>query len=603
MIRSKDRIEALEAEIDALPRGYISKKTINGRVRLYHQWTEEGKKKSKYLDDATAERMQVLIEKRRELEQQLKTARALLPKEKPARKAPKAVFQFKTQVSVGNALLRFVNPVADLLRRDGYRKLEEYLYQESNGKVFILCGLRRTGKTTLIRQAICGMEAEQFEKAAFIQIKPGDDLGNVNYDMKWLADHGYQYVFIDEVTFATDFIEGAALFSDIFAASGMKVVLSGTDSLGFLFSESEELYDRCVTLHTTLIPYREYECVLGNEGIDNYIRYGGTMSLGGRHYNESSTFASKQSTDEYVDSAIAKNIQHSLELYQHGGHFRHLYELYEKGELTGAINRVVEDINHRFTIDVLTRDFVSNDLGISAKNLRKDRDNPIYTLDEIGKTAFTDGLREALEIRNRTDQTVEITEDHRREIKEYLDLLDLTVDIATETLPVSNKKLARTAVSQPGMRYAQAEALIRQLLLDERFQNISAADRGRIVERILNDIRGRMMEDIVLLETKMACLHQKVFRLQFPIGEYDMVVADERTPECEIFEVKHSMEIVTDQYRFLDEPEKLEAVEFRYGPIKRRAVIYRGESTKLDNGIEYLNVEEYLKSLGQETRV
>jgi hypothetical protein len=61
----------------------------------------------------------------------------------------------------------------------------------------------------------------------------------------------------------------------------MKVVLSGTDSLGFLFSESEELYDRCIMLHTTLIPYREFERVLGIEGIDNYIRYGGTMSLGG----------------------------------------------------------------------------------------------------------------------------------------------------------------------------------------------------------------------------------------------------------------------------------------------------------------------------------
>ena len=46
---------------------------------------------------------------------------------------------------------------------------------------------------------------------------------------------GYKYVFIDEVTLIEDFIEGAALFSDIFAACGMKIVLSGTDSLGFFF--------------------------------------------------------------------------------------------------------------------------------------------------------------------------------------------------------------------------------------------------------------------------------------------------------------------------------------------------------------------------------
>lgn len=82
------------------------------------------------------------------------------------------------------------------------------------------------------------------------------------------------------------------MFSDVFAASGMKIVLSGTDSLGFLFSESEELYDRCIMSHTTFISYREFENVLGLHGIDDYIRYGGTMSLGGNHYNNHSTIFS-----------------------------------------------------------------------------------------------------------------------------------------------------------------------------------------------------------------------------------------------------------------------------------------------------------------------
>ena len=35
-----------------------------------------------------------------------------------------------------------------------------------------------------------------------------------------------------------------------------------------------------------------------------------------------------------MDSAIARNIQHSLECYDNQGHFRHLAELYEQGELT-----------------------------------------------------------------------------------------------------------------------------------------------------------------------------------------------------------------------------------------------------------------------------
>ena len=89
----------------------------------------------------------------------------------------------------------------------------------------------------------------------------------------------------------------------------------------FIFSEDEELYDRCFMLHTTFIPYREFAHVLGIEGIDRYIRYGGTMSRGGIYYNHSGmTFASEESTNEYVNSSIARNIQRSLKNYQAGNH-------------------------------------------------------------------------------------------------------------------------------------------------------------------------------------------------------------------------------------------------------------------------------------------
>ena len=73
------------------------------------------------------------------------------------------------------------------------------------------------------------------------------------------------------------------------------------------------------------------------------------MSLSGVNYNEDAIFASARSAKEYIDTAIAKNIQHSLKMYEYGGHFRSLLDLYEKGELTNVINRVVENINHSLT--------------------------------------------------------------------------------------------------------------------------------------------------------------------------------------------------------------------------------------------------------------
>ena len=378
--------------------------------------------------------------------------------------------------------------------------------------------------------------------------------------------------------------------------SGMRIVLSGTDSLGFLFTEDEQLYDRCILLHTTFIPYREFESVLGIHGIDEYIRYGGTTSLGGVHYNESSTFASKERADEYVDTAIAHNIQHSLRCYQYEDHFRNLRSLYDKNELTSAINRVVEDINHRFTLEVLTQDFKSHDLGVSANNLRRDRSNPIDILDHIDLSAVTDRLRDLLEILNKSEQTVVLDEGHAAEIKEYLDLLDLTRDIDIRHLPKINTKSTRTVIAQPGLRYAQASALIHSLLLDEAFSALSLPERTAVQERILTEIKERMLEDIVLLETKIANPGKEVFLLQFPIGEFDMVVFDPAAGSCQIFEIKHSREIAPFQYRHLIDSEKCAQTEHRYGPITGKFVLYRGEDQIL-NGIQYQNVEEYLRNL------
>ena len=588
------RIAKLEHQIAELPAGSVTKKTVNGKDYYYHRWTEEKKRREKYIPAEELDWFRKQIEQRKALEKELKT----LKKQLPNAAVPAASAQvFATTVRTGAALRAFSAPIRNYKKRACFQQLHNYIYGSVQDRVFILYGLRRTGKTTMIRQIFAEMSDAELAKSAFIQTTTKNTLAEVNRDLQYLQTQGFQYVFLDEVTLMEDFIEGAALFSDVYATCGMKIFLSGTDSLGFLFTKDEQLYDRCILLHTTFIPYREFESVLGIQGIDEYIRYGGTMSLGGIHYNEASTFASKESADEYVDTAIARNIQHSLRCYQYEGHFRNLRNLYEKNELTSAINRVVEDINHRFTLEVLTQDFKSHDLGISASNLRRDRNNPTDILDRIDLSTVTEGLRKLLEIRNKPEQTVVLDNAHVFEIKEYLDLLDLTQDIDIRSLPDVSRKFSRTVIAQPGLRYAQADALIRSLLQDETFAALSLLERTTVQERILDEIRGRMMEDIVLLETKLANPKKEVFVLQFPIGEFDMVVFDPAAGSCQVFEIKHSAEGVPQQYRHLIDEEKCAQTEHRFGPITGRFVLYRGEDRMLENGVVYQNVEDYLKQL------
>lgn len=112
------------------------------------------------------------------------------------------------------------------------------------------------------------------------------------------------------MTLAEDLVEGAALLPDVYAASGMSIVLSGADSLVFRLFEGQELYDRCTLIHTTPIPYHESERVLGISGIDEHIRHGGSMCPGERRCGEGATFETKATTDEYIDTAITGNIRH-----------------------------------------------------------------------------------------------------------------------------------------------------------------------------------------------------------------------------------------------------------------------------------------------------
>lgn len=568
-------------KIASLTSGGMTVKKIRnsktGKEYVYnvYQYRENGKQKSIYLKDDEAEKLTNLINEQKDSTEKKDTSTVHS--------------EYVADVIIGKDLKNMVESVKDFKKREIIKQLENYVSGNEFNRVFILYGLRRTGKTTMIKQVISEMKTEQFEKTAYIQISPSLNLGQLNMDLKLLENRGYKYIFIDEVTLMDDFIEGAALLSDLYAARGLKIILSGTDSLGFWLSRSNSLYDRCHLLHTTFIPYREFERVLGIVGLDEYIRYGGTMSISGNRYN---VFSDAASADEYIDSAIANNIQHSLKHYQDEGHFRHLLTLYENNELTSAINRVIEDMNHRFTDEVLTREFKSNDLALSARNLRKDNN----VLDLIDKEKVTAVLKEKLEIRNRSEQKVEIDEVHYKEIKEYLAALDLIKDINLEDIDHYGKQQTRTVFTQPGLRYCQVNALIETLLKDDVFGSLSFDEMKYVSERIRNEVKGRMLEDIILLETKLACSGKEVFKLQFADGEYDMVIADGINGGCSVYEIKYSSITDSHQYRHLNDEEKIRKTEFRYGKVNKRCVLYRGENCIIDD-IQYLNVEKYLNEL------
>ena len=599
---SQTEVERLKAELAGLPVGCVSCKTIKGAKRYYRQWAEGGRTRSEYLPADRVEAVRAQISRRRELAKMLKTHLAVSP--------ATAVVGVKS----GAGLERWASAVSGWKSRKILPDILKFLRWKTEGRVCLVYGIRRTGKTTLLQQAVLAMTREERARTAYFKVRDGETLDEVARKLDMLEAAGIRNVLIDEVTLASDFIDGASLFSDIYAMSGMKIVLSGTDSLGFWMSIHQELFDRAYLFHTSFVPFGEYSRLLDIGDIDEYIRFGGLLKRGNADFDDpranepDASFRDEESTRLYIDTAIARNIQHSLACCRDGRYFRHLRELYEADELTNAINRVIEDMNREFLVSVITRDFKSSDLGIARNSLRSDRDprrrRILADMIDIGKV--TSGLMRYLDIRNADRQTVAVTKEHVSEIREYLEKLDLIVACPIRhvsrgrELPATEQML----FTQPGMRYCQAEALVKSMLKDASFSRADPEERAYVTERILENVRGRMLEDIVLMETLAANPKprgifegREVFKLMFESGEFDMVVRDLKAGTCEICEIKHSREAVDEQFRHLVDSGKCRQVEKLFGRISARRVYYRGPDFVHPRGVEYTNVENYLKSM------
>lgn len=602
-----ESIEELEKRIETLPRGTIVTKNIDGKPYFYQQYKENKKTVSNFLTNDEAEKMRTLIEERRQLQKKLRE----MKKNLPAAAKPDDSTSFIMNAITGSGLLEMAETAREFKKRDCYEKISSYLYGKPADKVCLVYGLRRTGKTTLLKQLILDMKEEDRKQTIYIKARVGESIADLNKDIKLAREKGIKFFLVDEITLLEDFIDNAALLSDVYAVQGLKFVLSGTDSLGFYFAESEELYDRAVTVHTTFIPYKEHARLLGITSIDEYIRYGGTLKAGELDFEddelnvEEASFRDDETARRYIDTAICKNIQHSLKCYQKGRYFRHLRELYDANELTNAINRIIEDENHDFTVKVITDLFESHDLGSTAQLLRKARDEDKRTdiLDEIDKTQILYTLKKILEIKEKDKQTIGVTDTHVEEIKQYLKRLDLIDDLNIETLTGSEGKLNYTIFTQPGMRFCQAQALVYSLMKDEQIKNLQEREINLITEKIIEGVLGHMLEDIVIYETKRVLMpnrhenKKQVFQIRFEAGEFDMVIYDKQTNTCEIYEIKHSLEAVPFQYRHLINEDKIALTEKRFGKITKKCVLYRGETMQSENDVMYKNVEEYLNEL------
>lgn len=98
------------------------------------------------------------MERRKQLQEELREL-----KKWDAAEAPKAA-KFETSVVIGERLLAMTKGVRNWQERDCFKQMQKYLNSDATDRVCLVFGLRRTGKTTMLRQAVLKMS---FKSARF----------------------------------------------------------------------------------------------------------------------------------------------------------------------------------------------------------------------------------------------------------------------------------------------------------------------------------------------------------------------------------------------------------------------------------------------------
>ena len=587
-----EETEDLRRRILELPKGYLSVKTIKGKERYYHQWYESGKLHTRYLREDEYPEMKARIDERKELQRRLADIEDAMRLNEP----------YRNTVITGAGLDRMAARAEGTERRECFGALEGYL-RGNDGRVCILYGLRRSGKSMMICQALAAMDDEGRSRTVYIRADGGSGINGLRMDVARLMKEGIDTFLIDEVTDADGFLQGSGFFAGVMAVQGYRVVLSGTDSLGFWVASRSGLYSKALMIHTTRVPYREHVRIMGG-GLDEYIREGGVFrgseldmeTMAGR---DDVAFDSIGDAETFLDVSVADNIERTLCRLDHGTRFGPLKEIHQRGLFRGALNRLAEDENHRFLLEVLNSRFVSRDLEDPAGNIdRMAGPGEPSALSDVDLEAVSSRLREILEIRDSDDGRPVFDHEGLEVMREYLDAVDVF-----KPMPVldigSGRDTSRNSICiQPGLRYVHADALISSLESDPGFAGLEEGRVGTVLDNVRDLVAGSILEETVLYDTITSLGRRyRVFKLFMREAEVDMVVYDRERRECVMVEVKHSSGRYRSHSRSLRDPEVVKALESRFHRIAGRYVLYRGEDFDGGGTVRFLNVERYLLGL------
>lgn len=452
----------------------------------------------------------------------------------------------------------YTKDLLEMKPRNCVKDIVKFCKSNISDRVYILYGLRRTGKTVAMKHSILELAKQGIQDNVYLITIEKETTWNEL--LNTLNSIKNSIVFIDEITRITDIVDIIHVLSDRLSGSNnIKFVLTGTDSYVFFLANNSNLFGRAFYSHSTLLPYYEYKRVASKD-LQEYIKDG---TLFGSLYSESTLI-------NRINSMIIANV--ILTLKRNTGFIQTnpMYESLAKFDL-GELGFLVYTV----LASAMQTKYTNNINSDTVKRLGQKKLGLLATACQ-------------LDIAEIPNKLTNIKVSDMKLVHYILSSLDITKDVKNLTNFVLDPDIYKSitdqevCITQPGLLWAVLKML---------------GIRDDAVKGIVTE--NTIIASVYMLpkNSEYAVLDAGYLKYEYnnEHHEIDVVLRIGETSTASniltLIEVKHSNKQKEDYKKHL---KSLDIKDDSYKKINK-LIIYTGNTSDKDlNGIRYINIEGFL---------
>lgn len=191
----------------------------------------------------------------------------------------------------------------NVYERDFVSAIRDYCFSGTTQKVFVLSGLRATGKTFGLLQAV-----DDYDDTLYVKAQKGEDETGKDY-IEFLRNSKEKNIIIDEYTWIKD-NRDLSYYLWTLVENGKCVAITGTHSLALDYLEKGELIHRAMRINVNMFTYEEfcriYQKEYSKESCLEFLKTGGIF----KEY----AIESFQDMQKYLQEAVIEDLSKFMNL-------------------------------------------------------------------------------------------------------------------------------------------------------------------------------------------------------------------------------------------------------------------------------------------------